>query len=115
MSEPRDLPVRRAQLLDAHEILSEQHAELRNDESAMLEHREHRDALIEHRDRIAGYNRDLVLLPEAQRERLQLNRATGETEEMLRETLGAIEKARAAWKRATDAWQQATAKLDKKS
>jgi hypothetical protein len=114
--QPRDdrgLPVRRDAIVDRHAQLSEQHELLRDRGSALLEHREHRDELIEHRDAIARFHRDLQPLTPTQRERLELGRIAGETEDMLTETLAAIERAREAWKRATDAWQRVREKLDR--
>ncbi len=113
MPQKQDLSSRRAALVDAHEVLSEQHEELRNEDSALLAHREHRDALIEHRDALARYTRDLAPLPESQRQRLGLARLGEAAEEMLTETLAAIDQAREAWKRATDAWHRVREKLDR--
>lgn len=115
MADTRDLPTRRAEILDAHEALSVQHEELRDRESALLEQRQHRDALLEHRDIVAQYNLELAPLPDAQRERLHLFKVSAETDQMLAETLSAIEKAREAWKRATEAWQRVREKLGQRS
>jgi hypothetical protein len=115
MADTRDLPTRRAGILDAHEALSVQHEELRDRESALLEQREHRDALLDHRDTIAQYNRELAPLSDAQRERLHIPKVSAETDQMIAETLSSIEKAREAWTRATEAWQRVREKLGQKS
>ena len=110
-----DLASRRAALLDAHEVLSEQHEELRDKGPALLGHREHRDALIEHRAAIAQYTQELAPLSEPQCHRLDMARLNEETEQMLTETLAAIDRARDAWRRATDAWQRVREKLGQNS
>lgn len=103
--------MRRDAIVDRHAQLSEQHELLRDRGSALLEHREHRDELLEHREAIAQFHHDLQPLTGTQRERLDLGRVAGETDDMLTETLAAIEHAREAWKRATDAWQRVREKL----
>lgn len=113
MTSPTDLPRRRAELIDAHARLSEAHSRLRDQPNALIEQREHRDALVEHRDALADFHRDVEAASEGLRQRLDIPKATQETEQMLGETLAAIQASREAWKRATDAWQRVREQLDK--
>lgn len=108
-----DLPHRRAQLIDAHAELSENHSRLRDLPNALVEQREHRDALIEHRERLADFHRDVEAGPDSLKQRLEIPRVRQETEQMLGETLATIEASRQAWKRATEAWQRVREQLDK--
>lgn len=107
------LPAWRAVLLETQESLTERHNELRAEDKGLLEHREHRDQLIEHREALAEYHATIHRLSESRRERLLLTRAVAETEQMLAETLEVISDAREAWKRATDTWQRVRDRLDK--
>lgn len=111
--DPAGLPRQREALLEIQADLSERHEQLRAQESAMVEQREHRDRLIEQRDALAAYHRQTVALSPSQRARLELPKATVETAEMLAETLEIIERGRQAWQRATEAWQRVRERLDK--
>ncbi len=109
------MPARRAALLDAQDALGEAHEQLKSESAALVEQREHRDNLIEHRDALSRYHEELAALPEPQRERLTLKKASAETEAMLADTLETIERSREQWKRATEAWQRVRERLDHSS
>jgi hypothetical protein len=111
--DPAGLPRQREALLEIQADLSERHAHLREEGSALVEQREHRDRLIEQREALAAYHRETVVLSPSQRARLELPKAIVETAEMLAETLDVIEQGREAWQRATDVWQRVRERLDK--